>query len=95
MKIKLFAALFIFGAALFGLQSIGLACKSAGPNKHIGIITSVDAGGKTFTLRDAETDHLMTFAVTEKILQDLKVEDRVMVSFKEEDGKLIAVDIHS
>jgi len=81
-------------AFFLGSVTTTWACKSAGPNKHIGSITAIDAKAKTFTIRDAETDHLMTFEATDKILKELKVEDRVMVSFKEENGILIAVDVH-
>lgn len=84
--------LFVF---LLGSVEMGLACKSAGPNKHVGNITMIDAKAKTFTIQDAETDQPMTFAATDTILQNLKVQDRVMVGYKEENGRMVAVDIQS
>ena len=86
------AALAVF---LAGPVGTGWACKSAGPNKHVGSVTAIDAKAKTFTIQDAETGQPMTFAATDKILKELKVKDRVMVGYKEENGKMIAVDIHS
>ena len=94
MKSKTIVAILVFVGFVLASVTTTWACKSAGPNKHIGSITAIDAKAKTFTIRDAETDHLMTFEATDKILKELKVEDRVMVGFKEENGKLIAVDVH-
>jgi hypothetical protein len=85
----------ILAGFVLGTGTMTWACKSAGPNKHVGSVTAIDAQGKTFTIRDAETDHLMTFEATEKILKDLKVSDRVMVGYKEEKDKMIAVDVQS
>ena len=87
-------AVFVLGSVTTSIQD-AWACKSAGPNKHIGGVTMIDAKAKTFTIRDAETDHPMTFEATDKILQEIKVGDRVMVGYKEEAGKMIAVDVHS
>lgn len=94
MKHKLILAVLIL-AIFLGSAVTTWACESAGPNKHIGSITAIDTQAKTFTLRDAETEQLITFEATEKILKSLEVEDRVMVSYKEENGRLIAVDVHS
>jgi Cu/Ag efflux protein CusF len=72
-----------------------MACKAAGKDKHVGVVMNIDQKTGTFTIRDAETDHPMTFQATAKQLQELKLKDQVMVSYKEQDGKLIALDIHS
>lgn len=95
MKNKSIAAVLILAIWVLGSAGTTWACKAAGPNKHIGSVTAIDAEAKTFTLRDAETEQLITFEATDKILKGLKVEDRVMVSYEEENGKLIAVDVHS
>jgi hypothetical protein len=71
------------------------ACKSAGANKHIGHVTTIDSGSKTFTIRDAETDDLMTFEVNDTVLGKLRVNDRVMVGYRDDHGKMIAVDVQS
>ncbi|MEK6684148.1 MAG: hypothetical protein AABY46_05745 [Nitrospirota bacterium] len=95
MKKQSLVAAVILTVFMLGSVPTAWACKSAGPNKHVGSVTAIDAKAKTFTIRDAETDHLMTFEATDKILKDLKVSDRVMVGYKEEAGKMIAVDLHS
>ncbi len=95
MKKSIGLAVLVIGISLAVSYGSVWACKSAGPNKHIGAITAIDAKNGTFTIRDAETDHLMTFKAADKILKELKVQDRVMVSYKEEEGKMIAVDVHS
>lgn len=70
------------------------ACKVAGPNKHIGVVTQINEQDKNFTIRDAETRDLLTFAATEEILGELMTDEQIMVSFKEVEGSLVAVDIH-
>ncbi|HEY4486003.1 MAG TPA: hypothetical protein VI702_06785 [Nitrospiria bacterium] len=94
---KLNALILVLVLSVFAAGSYGAveACKSAGPNKHIGSITAIDAKAGTFSIRDAETDHEMTFTAAGKIIKGLKLNDRVMVGFKEEDGRMIAVDVHS
>lgn len=95
MKKRSWVAAVILAVFVLGSVTTTWACKSAGPNKHVGNVTAIDAKAKTFTIRDAETDHLMTFEATDKILNEIKINDRVMVGYKEEAGKMIAVDIHS
>ena len=95
MKKRSWVAAVILAVFVLGSVTTAWACKSAGPNKHVGSVTAIDAKAKTFTIRDAETDHLMTFEANDKILNEIKVNDRVMVGYKEEAGKMIAVDIHS
>jgi len=86
------AVLIVF---LLGPAAMGWACKSAGPNTHVGSVTTIDADAKTFTIQDAETEQPMTFAATDTILRELKVKDRVLVGYKEEKGKMVAVDVRS
>ncbi|MBI3995469.1 MAG: copper-binding protein [Nitrospirae bacterium] len=95
MKNRAWVAVVIFSVFVLGTGTATWACKSAGPNKHVGNVMAIDAKAKTFTIRDAETDHPMTFEATDKLLAELKVNDRVMVGFKEEAGKMIAVEVHS
>jgi hypothetical protein len=85
----------ILAGFVLGTGTMTWACKSAGPNKHVGSVTAIDAKAQTFTIRDAETDHPMTFAATDKMLKDLKLSARVMVGYKEDNGKMIAVDVQS
>lgn len=86
--------LLMFGL-LLSMTTSAMACKTAGKDKHVGVVMSIDQKAGTFTIKDAETRHLMTFQATAKQLQELKIKDQVMVSYKEQDGKLVALDIHS
>jgi hypothetical protein len=95
MKNRSIIAGLVLTGFILGSAAITWACESAGPNKHIGMATAVDGKAKTFTIRDAETDHLMTFVATDKMLKEIKVDSRIRVSFKEENGILIAVEIQS
>jgi hypothetical protein len=95
MKNRSLISVVILAVFVLGTGTMTWACKSAGPNKHVGSITSIDAKAQTFTIQDAETDHPVTFAATEKMLKDLKVSARVMVGYKEDNGKMIAVDVQS
>ena len=85
----------LLAGLIMGPADVSLACKAAGPNKHVGNITAINDTGGEFTILDAETGKPMTFQATPKILKDLQVEARVMVSYKEEEDKLIAVEVHS
>ena len=84
------AAVFVLAAS-----SIGLACTAAGPNKHVGVVLAVSSGDNSFTIRDAETNSPMTFEATGSILKELKVQDQVVVTYKEEGGNLVAMEIRS
>ena len=95
MKNRSLIVVAILTVFILGPVAMGWACKSAGPNTHVGSITTIDAKARTFTIQDAETDQPMTFAVTDTILKDLKVNARVMVGYKEEKGKMVAVDVRS
>jgi Cu/Ag efflux protein CusF len=95
MKNQSLVVVAILTVFLLGSVTTGWACKSAGPNTHVGNVTMIDAKAKTFTIQDAETDQPMTFAAADTILKELKVQDRVMVGFKEEKGQMVAVDIRS
>jgi len=56
---------------------------------------SIDQKTGTFTVKDAETQNPVTFQATAEQLKEVKIKDQVMVSYKEQDGKLVALDIHS
>jgi hypothetical protein len=89
----------VVGALVFGLlwgtAVSSMACKAAGKNKHVGVVMNIDQKAGTFTIKDAETQHLLTFQATGKQLQEIRTKDQVMVSYKENGGRLIALDIHS
>lgn len=70
------------------------ACDAAGPSTHVGNVLSVDAGKKTFTIRDAQTNSPITFAANNDILAGLKgASGSVMVNYEEKDDGLTAVGV--
>jgi hypothetical protein len=94
-RLILLIGAFVLTAGILGSATPGLACKSAGENRHVGQITAIDAKAGNFTLRDAETQSLMTFEAKGDVLKSLSVEKRVMVSYKEEGGKMVAVEVEA
>ncbi len=85
----IFAVLLVIGS------SAVLACKAAGPNKHVGEVTTVDAEAATFTIMDAETNLPITFSASKGILKDVShAEGQIMVSYEDNGGNLTAVDVH-
>ena len=89
------AVVFLMFGLLFSMTTSAMACKAAGKDKHVGVVMNIDQKAGTFTVKDAETQNLVTFQATAKQLEEVKIKDQVMVSYKEQDGKLIALDIHS
>lgn len=91
-KLKLLA---ISAALAFSTTPLlSLAC-GPGHSAHMGAVLSVDASGKTFTIRDAETQAPITFLASNKIISGLKdAKGSVMVNYqKEKDGKLKATGV--
>ena len=79
--------------ALVTAAAPALACDAAGPNTHMGVVTSVDTAQKTFTLKDAQTGKPLTFVASPELLQGLKVKDEVSVVYATEGAKLRAMSI--
>lgn len=93
MKTGIVSIIVLSGLLLLGDNA--LACEVAGPNKHVGPITAVDKDAATFTILDAETRAPITFAASNTILGDAsRAKGEVMVSYHDENGKLVADDIH-
>ena len=82
-------------AALLVVPGTLWACDAAGPSTHIGNITAVDTSTKSFTIRDAQTQSLITFAANTEILRSLKDSSgSIMVNYEEvEGGNLKAVGV--
>ena len=80
-------SLFASGAAL--------ACDAMGKSTHMGQLMSVDAAGKTFTIRDAQSQSPLTFTANGDILTGLKdASGSIMVNYEENDaGGLNAVGV--
>lgn len=81
--------------ALFSVTVVdsSWACTAAGKNKHVGVITQVNAADRQFTIEDAETGEPMAFVTEPKLLGPLNIGDRVVVSYEEKDGTMIAKQI--
>jgi len=81
----------LFRNALMGtlllLPAITWACDGAGPSTHVGIVHSVDAGSKSFTIIDAQTRKPIKFTANNQIIDGLKdAKGSVMVNYEKVDG---------
>jgi len=94
MKKQILTIVMLAGLVMFAVTP-AFACSVAGPNKHVGQVTAVNAKEGTFTIMDAETQKPITFAASAGILKDAaKAKGSVMVSYEQSDGKMVAKDIH-
>ncbi len=94
MKKHVFSSMVVAGLAIFSATPV-LACSAAGPGKHVGQVSAVDAKAGTFTIMDAETGKPIVFAASSGLIKDaLQARGSVMVSYEKADGKLKAQDIH-
>jgi hypothetical protein len=66
------------------------ACKAAGPNTHVGVITLLNAKERQFTIKDAETGKPMIFIADSKQIAALTVGDQVTVKYEKRDGAMVA-----
>ncbi len=86
-------------ALVFGISAMdhlpALACKAAGPDKHVGVVTGIDKEKKTFTILDAETQKELTFEADSHIIGKISLKTRIMITYKEDEGELIAIEVHS
>jgi hypothetical protein len=78
---------------LLGAASVAPACEMAGPNTHVGTVMAIDAGAGTLTLRDAQTQHDLTFQAPAELLTGVAVKDQVAVVYAQEGGTLRATAI--
>ena len=67
-----------------------LACTAAGKNKHVGVVTQLNAASRQVTIKDAETGSAIVFVSEPTLIAPLKIGDQVTVSYEEKDGKMIA-----
>ncbi len=82
-------------ALLMTVSSAGWACKMAGTNKHVGVVTKVDQVSGTFTIRDAETNAPIVFAANREMLSNAShAQGQVMVSYENREKQLVAVDLN-
>ena len=94
LKHYVFAGILCCGF-IFGLSSYALACKAMGTNKHVGVIQSINQDAKTFSIIDAETGKRMDFDASSEIIEKIKVELRVIVTFRMKGEVLIAEAVES
>ncbi|MFQ5354941.1 MAG: hypothetical protein ACE5DY_00385 [Mariprofundaceae bacterium] len=94
MKTRVFINLFL-AAFLLLANTSAWACDAARPNTHIGPVTSVDDSGGTFTIIDAQTQRPISFFASKAVLKEAaQAKSPVAVSFREDNGRLIALDVH-
>lgn len=80
---------------LMTVSATGWACKMAGTNKHVGVVTQVDQVSGTFTIRDAETNAPIVFSANREMLSNAAhAQGQVMVSYENREHQLVAVDIN-
>ena len=92
---KRIAGLAVAVALFLGGGLFALACSVAGPSKHVGQVTSVNAKAGTFTILDAETHAPIEFSASREILRDAgKSKGPVMISYRKSGNHLVAEDIH-
>ena len=81
-------------SALLLLVSPAMACGPSKSATHMGAVLSVDAKGKTFTIRDAQTQAPLTFLANNEIIAGLKnAKGSVMVNYEEDGDNLKAVGV--
>ncbi len=75
------------------LSSPAFACKEAGENAHMGVITAINQAEMTITLKDAETAQPIVFKASEAVLKSAIANAHVMIHYKKEGKDLIAEKI--
>jgi hypothetical protein len=70
-----------------------LACKSAGPNKHVGVIVSINLKEHTLILKDAETGEEMTFKAAEQLIKPVRPNQEAVVTFEKTEKGMVATKI--
>jgi hypothetical protein len=79
---------------LIGLMAVAAgpawACKAAGPNTHVGVITQLNVKAQEFTITDAESGKPMVFIADAQQLETMHVGDQIAVKYEERDGAMVA-----
>jgi hypothetical protein len=90
MKKSIVISIIIAGLTL---SSPAFACKSAGPNKHVGIIVSVNLKEHTLVLKDAETGEEMIFKAAEQLIKPVQPKQNAIVTYEKTDQGMVATKI--
>ena len=69
------------------------ACKSAGPDKHVGIVVSINIKTHTLILKDAETGENMTFIAQDQLIKPLQPNQNAIITYKNSDKGMVATQI--
>ena len=69
------------------------ACKSAGPNKHVGVVLSVNIQDHVIVIKDAENGDKMSFKAAQPLLKDIRVNQEVVITFEKNGTEMIATKI--
>jgi hypothetical protein len=69
------------------------ACKAAGPDTHVGVVTQLNGKERQFTITDAETGKPMVFIADSKQMAALNIGDQIAVSYEKHDGAMVATRI--
>lgn len=94
MNIKTLVAAVAVMGGLSALPMAADACDMAGPNAHVGMIIQVDPQAHSFTIRDAQTQRPITFqATSDQVKQVSHASNQVLVKYKKDGAKLVAVSI--
>lgn len=94
----LVAAMFVL--SVFGM-SLAAEKKATGVKKMTGEITAIDAAAKTLTVKELKEEKTVSYSDTTPVMEgkkkmsaaDMKVGEKVTVTYKEEDGKNMAEKI--
>jgi len=70
-----------------------LARESAGPNTHVGVVTAIDPGKQSLSLKDAESGKILTFSAGPDLLRGIALRDQVIVVYAAEGKTLRATSI--
>jgi hypothetical protein len=90
LKKNIVISIMIAGLAL---STPAFACKSAGPDKHVGIIVSVNLKEHLLVLRDAETGEEMTFKAAEQLIKMVQPKQNAIVTYEKTDKGMVATKI--
>ncbi len=81
-------------AGLAGSPVATWACDGAGPATHIGKVTSIDAAGKKFTIKDVQSQGPITFSADDEIIKGVQgAKGMVTVKYQEANGGYQALGV--
>lgn len=76
---------FILSMIVIAIVSVSLpalACDAMGPNRHVVVVSKIDPKAGTFTIIDAQMQKPLTFTAQEQILEVLKLNQSIIITFR-------------